>query len=100
MARTAELIDSISRDWTYTHGVLSFAPEDAPTEEQQHEAMDAFEAFAFAGFDPEQYDITWVRHQHTSGGRVEFLIERLLAGNEARAPADAPSPATPSAGKA
>lgn len=79
MARTAELIDSISRDWTYTHGVLSFAPEDAPTEEQQHEAMDAFEAFAFAGFDPEQYDITWVRHQHTSGGRVElhFVTPRM-----------------------
>ena len=79
MARTAELIDSIARDWTYTHGVLSFAPEDAPTEDQQREAMDQFEAFAFAGLDAEQYDITWVRHQHTSGGRVElhFVTPRM-----------------------
>ncbi|MFC6197772.1 relaxase/mobilization nuclease domain-containing protein [Ponticaulis profundi] len=79
MVRTAELIDSIARNWTYTHGVLSFAPEDAPTDEQQRAAMDQFEAFAFAGLDPEQYDITWVRHQHTSGGRVElhFVTPRM-----------------------
>lgn len=79
MTRTSELIDSIARDWTYTHGVLSFAPEDAPSEEQQREAMDTFEAFAFAGLDAEQYDITWVRHQHTSGGRVElhFVTPRM-----------------------
>ena len=30
MNRTRELIDSIERQWTYTHGVLSFAAEDAP----------------------------------------------------------------------
>ena len=79
MARTAELIDSIARDWTYTHGVLSFALVDAPTEDQQREAMDQFEEFAFAGLDAEQYDITWVRHQHTSGGRVElhFVTPRM-----------------------
>ena len=53
MTRTRELIDSIERKWTYTHGVLSFAPEDAPTEAQQHEAMDAFERVAFAGLDPD-----------------------------------------------
>lgn len=79
MARTRDLIDSIARQWSYTHGVLSFALEDAPTEAQQHEAMDAFEALAFAGFDREQYDITWVRHQHTEGARVElhFVVPRM-----------------------
>lgn len=79
LARTRELIDSIERQWTYTHGVLSFAPEDAPTEAEQVAAMDAFEAFAFAGLDAEQYDISWVRHQHTQGGRVElhFVTPRL-----------------------
>ena len=30
MDRTRALIDSITRRWTYTHGVLSFAPEDRP----------------------------------------------------------------------
>ena len=79
LARTRELIDSIERRWTYTHGVLSFAPEDAPTAAEQEAAMDAFEAFAFAGLDAEQFDITWVRHQHTTGGRVElhFVTPRM-----------------------
>jgi len=79
MDRTRELIDSIERKWSYTHGVLSFALEDAPTKDQQEEAMDAFERLAFAGMDPEQYDITWVRHQHTEGGRVElhFVTPRM-----------------------
>ncbi len=79
MDRTRDLIDSIDRKWSYTHGVLSFALEDAPTHDQQQDAMDAFERLAFAGMDPEQYDITWVRHQHTEGGRVElhFVTPRM-----------------------
>jgi hypothetical protein len=79
MDRTRDLIDSIERQWTYTHGVLSFAAEDAPTEDQQREAMDAFERLAFAGLDREQYDITWVRHSHTESGRTElhFVTPRM-----------------------
>ncbi len=79
MARTRELIDSIERQWSYTHGVLSFAAEDAPTEAEQHKAMDMFERLAFAGLDREQYDITWVRHSHTETGRTElhFVTPRI-----------------------
>lgn len=79
MDRTRELIDSIERQWSYTHGVLSFALEDAPSDEQQREAMDQFERLAFAGLDAEQFDISWVRHQHTEGGRVElhFVVPRM-----------------------
>ena len=68
-----------NRKWTYSHGVVSFALEDAPSEDQQREVMDEFERLAFAGMDPEQYDITWVRHQHTEGGRVElhFVTPRM-----------------------
>lgn len=79
MDRTRDLIDSIDRKWSYTHGVVSFALEDAPTEDQQRLVMDELEALAFAGLDPEQYDITWVRHQHTEGGRVElhFVTPRM-----------------------
>nr|CRY94324.1 hypothetical protein [uncultured prokaryote] len=79
MDRTRDLVDSIDRQWTYTHGVLSFAAEDAPTEDQQREAMDMFERLAFAGLDPEQYDITWVRHSHTESGRTElhFVTPRM-----------------------
>ena len=79
MDRTRDLIDSIERQWSYTHGVLSFAPEDAPSEEEQRSAMDSFERLAFAGLDREQYDITWVRHTHTDSGRVElhFVTPRM-----------------------
>lgn len=76
---TTELIDSIDRDWRYTSGVISFALEDAPTPEQQKQVMDEFETLAFAGLEADQYDILWVRHQHTQGGRVElhFVTPRM-----------------------
>jgi len=77
--RTQELIDSTDRKWTYTTGVISFAPEDNPTVGQQAALMDDFERLAFAGLEKDQYDITWVRHSHTSGGRIElhFLLPRM-----------------------
>ncbi len=84
--RTVELIDSQNRKWTFTTGVISFALEDQPTEAQQTALMDDFERLAFAGLEPDQYDITWVRHSHTEGGRVElhFLIPRMeLASGKA-----------------
>jgi len=76
---TKNLIDSIDRDWRYTSGVVSFAVEDAPTPEQQERVMDAFEKAAFAGLEQDQYNILWVRHQHTEGGRVElhFVTPRM-----------------------
>lgn len=76
---TKNLIDSIDRDWRYTSGVVSFALEDAPTPEQQERVMDAFEKAAFAGLEQDQYNILWVRHQHTEGGRVElhFVTPRM-----------------------
>ena len=82
IGRTRELIDGIDRRWTYTTGVISFAVEDAPSEDQQQAVMDDFERVAFAGLDAEQYDIAWVRHAHTGGpegGRVElhFLVPRM-----------------------
>ena len=49
LARTQELIDSIGRQWTYTHGVLSFAPEDAPTVIEQEAAMDAVKRSGMEG---------------------------------------------------
>ena len=53
LARTQELIDSIERQWTYTHGVLSFAPEDAPSVAEQAAAMDqSWSRFALRYFQP------------------------------------------------
>lgn len=77
--RTKDLIDSIDREWRYTSGVISFALEDSPTEKEQEAVIDAFEKTAFAGLEADQYDILWVRHQHTEGGRVElhFVTPRM-----------------------
>lgn len=78
-ALTRDLIDSIDREWRYTSGVISFAIEDAPSAGEQERVMDAFERVAFAGLEADQYDILWVRHQHTEGDRVElhFVTPRL-----------------------
>lgn len=76
---TKNLIDSIDREWRYTSGVISFSIEDAPTPEQQEQVMNEFEKAAFAGLEPDQYDVLWVRHQHTEGGRIElhFVTPRI-----------------------
>ena len=75
--RTEALIDASRHQWTYRAGVISFAATDAPTEEQQAEVMDDFERLAFAGMDPEQYDVLWVRHTHEDRVELHFCTPRL-----------------------
>jgi len=77
--QTIQLIDSLDFKYKFHSGVISFAPEDAPTEEQQKAIIDSFEETAFAGLEPDQYDILWVKHSHTSNGRVElhFVTPRV-----------------------
>ncbi|PJF20444.1 MAG: relaxase, partial [Phototrophicales bacterium] len=64
--------DELEFKYKYNSGVLSFAIEDAPTEKEQLALIDSFEAYAFAGLEPYQYNILWVRHTHTGGDRVEL----------------------------
>lgn len=75
----ARIIDSLDFKYKFQTGVISFAPEDAPTPEQQRAVMESFEATAFAGLDADRHDILWVRHSHTGNGRVElhFLTPRV-----------------------
>ena len=75
--RTEALIDASRHQWTYRAGVISFAATDAPTEEQQAEVMDHFERLAFAGLDPTQYDVLWVRHTHEDRVELHFCTPRL-----------------------
>ncbi len=75
--RTEALIDASRHQWTYRAGVISFAAEDVPTEEQQAEVMDHFEHLAFAGLDPTQYDVLWVRHTHEDRVELHFCTPRL-----------------------
>ncbi|WP_040104253.1 relaxase/mobilization nuclease domain-containing protein [Phaeobacter gallaeciensis] len=76
-ARTEALIDASRNQWTYRAGVISFTGEDAPTEAQQAEVMDAFEQLAFAGLDGEQFDMLWVRHSHEDRVELHFCTPRL-----------------------
>ncbi len=75
--RTEAQIDASHNQWTYRAGVISFAIEDAPTEAQQAEVMEAFENLAFAGLDSEQYDVLWVRHSHEDRVELHFCTPRL-----------------------
>ena len=77
--QTIQLIDSLDFKYKFHSGVISFAPEDAPTEEQQKAIIESFEKTAFAGLEADQYDILWVKHSHTSNGRIElhFVTPRV-----------------------
>ncbi len=79
--RMESLIDSCPHQWTYRAGVLSFTAEDAPTQRQQQIAMDAFEDLAFAGLEPDQHEILWVRHTHERRVELHFLTPRMELEN-------------------
>ena len=74
---TRDLINSSPFKWAYVSGVVAFTPEDNPTEEQQQEVMDEVEKLSFAGLEPKQYDILWVRHTHEGKVELHFCLPRL-----------------------
>ena len=76
---TRRLIDSLEFKHKYRSGVLSFAPEDAPTGKQIEAVIDSFEKYAFAGLNPDAYNTLWVKHTHTGNKRVElhFVTPRV-----------------------
>ncbi|MCC8108171.1 MAG: relaxase/mobilization nuclease domain-containing protein [Planctomycetes bacterium] len=74
---TKALIDSIDREWKFTAGVCSWGPEDSITPEQEIEVMEKFESVAFAGLQPDQYSILWVRHSHAGHHELHFVTPRM-----------------------
>ncbi|QBF30772.1 relaxase/mobilization nuclease domain-containing protein [Thalassococcus sp. S3] len=72
-----DLIDACPYKWTYRAGVVSFAREDAPTEDQQQEVIDRFEEIAFAGLDADRYACLWVRHTHEDRVELHFCTPRM-----------------------
>jgi len=70
------VIGSTDRVWKYTSGVLSWAPQDKVSPQLEKEVMDDFEKFAFAGLEPDQYSILWVRHSHAGHHEMHFIIPR------------------------
>lgn len=75
--QTRDLIDASPNKWSYTAGVISFAESDVPSPDAQQEAIELFEALAFAGLDRDQYDCLWVRHTHEGNVELHFCTPRL-----------------------
>lgn len=75
--QTCQLIDSSHNTWKYTSGVIAFHRDDAPSEQQQKQIMDDFEQLAFAGLEPQQYDILWVRHAHEGNIELHMVVPRI-----------------------
>lgn len=75
--QTRDLIDASPNKWSYTAGVISFAESDDPSLDTQQEAIELFEALAFAGLDRDQYDCLWVRHSHEGNIELHFCAPRL-----------------------
>ncbi len=71
-----KVINATSRKWKYTSGVLSWSPEDKITPEKEQQIMDSFESFAFAGLEPDQYTVLWVRHDHNPHHELHFIMPR------------------------
>ncbi len=75
--QTRDLIDASPNKWSFTAGVISFAESDDPSPAAQQEAIELFEALAFAGLDRDQYDCLWVRHSHEGNVELHFCTPRL-----------------------
>ena len=74
---TRELIDSLDTKWKFTAGVLSWHPDEVVTPKQEMRVIDDFEAVAFAGLEPDQRNILWVRHHHAGHHELHFVIPRV-----------------------
>jgi Relaxase/Mobilisation nuclease domain len=71
------LIDSLPFVHKYTSGVLSFAPAEIITPEMERNIMHDFESVAFAGLQPDQRAILWVRHEHANHHELHFVTPRV-----------------------
>ncbi len=75
--QVAALADTLPFEHKYTSGVIAWAPEDKPTDEQIGAVLDAFEKTAWAGLDFDRYAWTAVLHRERGGGaHVHVLAAR------------------------
>ncbi len=75
--QVAAVADALPFEHKYTSGVIAWAPEDQPTDEQIGAVLDAFEKTAWAGLDFDRYAWTAVLHRERGGGaHVHVLAAR------------------------
>ena len=73
----AAVADSLDFEHKYTSGVIAWAPDDQPTDEQIEAVLDAFEETAWAGLDRDRYAWAAVLHRERGGGaHVHVLAAR------------------------
>ena len=73
----AAVADSLDFEHRYTSGVIAWAPDDQPTDEQIEAVVDEFEKTAWAGLEPDRYAWTAVLHREEDGGaHVHVLAAR------------------------
>ena len=73
----AAMADSLDFEHRYTSGVIAWAPEDQPTDEQVEGVLDAFEETAWAGLEHDRYAWAAVLHRERGGGaHVHVLAAR------------------------
>ena len=73
----AAVADTLAFEHRCTSGVIAWAPEDRPTDEQIEAVLDAFEKTAWAGLERDRYAWTAVLHrEHGGGAHVHVLAAR------------------------
>ena len=73
----ADIADALEFEHKYTSGVIAWAPDDHPTDEQIEAVLDEFEKTAWAGLEPDRYAWTAVEHCERGGGvHVHVLAAR------------------------
>lgn len=72
------LCASSPHQWKYTSGVIAWAKEDHPTDQQIIEVLEEFEQHAFAGLESHQYHLFVTQHIEDDGSKhLHILVPRL-----------------------
>ena len=66
--QVAAVADGLALEHKYTSGVITWAPDDTPTDAQIGAVLDAFQQTAWAGFEPDRYAWAAVVHHEGDGG--------------------------------
>ena len=73
----AAVADTLEFEHKYTSGVIAWAPEDRPSDQDIDRVLDEFEQSAWAGLEPDRYAWAAVQHRAATGGvHVHVLAAR------------------------
>lgn len=72
------IADSCGFKQRYTSGVIAFAPEDEPSNQELQDVLDSFEELAFAGLEKDDYHLFAVQHDEPDGSKhIHILVPRV-----------------------